>query len=206
MASSNTIIDLAHWAPPSRLRRVSGKARPLVEKLCPLMNRKVVDLQGNVVPQAASNGIANRSPNDPYGMQIHAEKLMGNPRNRKGTPGGILPYSKCPQGVTGAAAHLEDLGIPRSTPCEVAADGKSHIDNEHACKCIEAVIAKRKAMHNAVEAENEERINRLALMQERAAAASIEAGNANAAAANKLATAAEALAAALPRKGDKDSK
>lgn len=203
-SSSNTIIDLANWAPPTRLRKVPGKARPVVEKLCPTINRKVVDLQGNVVPQVAANGMANRSANDPYGMQIHAEKLLGNPRNRKGTPGGILPYSKCPQGVTGAWPHLEELGIARATPCEVAADGKSPISNEHACKCIEAVIALRKEMHNAIEAENEERINRLALMQERAAAASIEAGNANAAAAKELAEAAKAIAAAAaPRKGDK---
>lgn len=203
MASNNTVVDLAQWAPPTRLRRVPGKARPIVEKLSPIINRKVVDLQGNVVAQPASNGIANRSPNDPYGMQIHAEKLMSNPRNRKGTPGGILPYSKCPQGVTGAAVFLEELGIERATPCTVAADGKSAIDNEHACKCIEEVIKRRRAIHEPMERETEERINKVVLMQERAAAAQIEAGNANVQAAKELAEAAKAIAGAAGKKGEK---
>jgi hypothetical protein len=188
-----TVVDLAKWNPPQRVIR-KGK-RTVVEKLNPCLNRKVVDMDGNVMGQSASNGIANRDPHDPYGMQIHAEKMLGNPRSTKGTPGGVLPYSKCPQGISGVRQFLDVWELGGRPVCETAHNGKP-ISNSDACACIEELIAKRQAASRERALVEEERMNKTLLLQERAAAANLEAGVANAAAAKDMAEAARALAAA----------
>ena len=187
MGQNDTVADLANWAPPQRLIR-NGKGRPVVEKLSPLLSRKVVDLEGNVMQQAASNGIANRSPQDPYGLQTHAEKMLGRPRMRKGTPGGILPYSKCPQGIGGVQQFLEEYGLGGRRICETAADGKA-ISNASPCACIVELIEARQAASLARNNETENRINKLVMLQERTAEANLDATK-------QLASAAQSLAAA----------
>jgi hypothetical protein len=200
MASRQTVADLANWAPPQRITRKGN--RTIVEKLNPGLNRKVVDLDGNVVGQSATNGIANRDPHDPYGMKIHAEKMYGNPRNMKGTPGGILPYAKCPQGISGVRQFLDEWDLGGRQTCEIAANGKA-IDNSNPCKCIEELMAKRKAAAKERNDADEERINKLAKLAERTA-------EANLAATSQLADAAKALAEAAngsrrkPGKGDSE--
>lgn len=188
--ASPTIVDLANWNPPQRITR-AGRGRNIVEKLSPLPSRKVVDLDGNVIRQAASNGIANRSPTDPYGQQTHAEKLSGNPRNRKGTPGGILPYSKCPQGIGPARYFLDEWDLGGRVPCETAHNGKP-ISNDDPCACIVELITLRQKRAAEINAANEARINKLAMLQEQTAQANLDASTQMAAAAQALAAAARA--------------
>lgn len=197
MAAPSTVADLANWGPPQRLIK-DARGRTIVEKRSPLLSRKVVGLNGDVTQQAAANGIANRDPNDPYGQKTHQEKMLGRPRARKGTPGGILPYSRCPQGISGVREFLAELDISESAPCSTALNGKP-ISNDDPCKCIVEVIARRQARNRAVDAENEERINKLAKLAERTAEANLDASQ-------KMAEAAQALAevarASQPRKKD----
>ncbi len=192
--NSNTVADLANWSPPQRLIR-TGKGRPIVEKLSPLLSRKVVDLEGNVVQQAASNGIANRSPQDPYGLQTHNEKMLGRPRALKGTPGGILPYAKCPQGISGVGPFLEEYDLWSRRVCETAHNGKD-IDTSNPCKCIIALIEARRAANRARSEEAETRINKLVMLQEQTAQANLDASK-------QMAEAAKAMAAAITSQGKK---
>jgi hypothetical protein len=187
MARNDTVADLANWSPPQRLLKTKG--RPIVEKLSPLLSRKVVDLDGNVVQQAASNGIANRSPQDPYGQQTHAEKLYGRPRAIKGTPGGILPYSKCPIAI-GAGHFLTEYEIPHGAPCALAHNGRE-ISNADPCEHIVALIKARQDAAKARNEETENRINKLVKLQERTAEANLDATKQLAAAAASLAAASQ---------------
>jgi len=191
MGSRNSVIDLANWAPPQRPIK-DAKGRVVLEKISPLLSRKVVDLDGNVVLQPAANGIANRSPQDPYGLQTHHEKLYGRPRMLKGTPGGIIPYAKCPQSL-GVPHVLEDCGIPMAAPCTAAHNGRP-ISNADACACVVEIIRVRQAAAKARNDEAEERMNKQIKMQERTAEANLDA-------ANQMAEAAKALAAAAAAQG-----
>jgi len=185
MVAKSTVADLSNWSPPQRIRR-DAKGRAIVEKLSPLLSRKVVDLDGNVVQQPASNGIANRSPQDPYGQQTHHEKMVGRPRMIKGTPGGILPYSRCPQGINGVMPFLADYELDGRPICATAWNGKP-ISNEDPCACIKELIEKRQAKAHVAHLENEERVNKLAKLQERAAQQNLEAASGMAEATSTLA-------------------
>lgn len=203
MSGNDTAIaDLSKWAPPQRRRIVDGD--PVIEKLAPCAGPKMLDPSGVVVDRLPlSNGIANRRPNDPYGMTILPEKLAA----------GWVYFGRCPLGVTDSVQHVPaairhypdkdgkpDLGRPRG-PCVRAADG-GRITDANPCECIVALEQHRKKRQAAKDATAEARINKLAKLAEQTATANLNAANASTAAAEQLAAAAQALAAAAqaPRK------
>lgn len=184
-----TITDLSKWAPPQR-RILDDDGNVTIEKLCPVQHLQMVDLAGNVGPLPLSNGIANRDPNDPYAIQLLAEKVAG----------GMVQVAKCPLGVSESIPHL-----PKAVRFKAGPDGKPDekssramcrqganggpISTKNPCECIALLIAARRARHEKLEAVKEERINRLAKLQERTAQANLDATS-------QLAEAAKALAAA----------
>lgn len=192
-----TVTDLSKWAPPQR-RTVDDDGNITIEKLCPGVHLMMVDLAGHIGPLPLSNGIANRDKNDPYGVQTLAEKVSG----------GMVQVSKCPLGVSESVPRL-----PKSVRYTLTAEGKPDesrprqlcrqgaqggpISTKNPCACIPLLVAARRSKHEKIAAEKEERINRIARLQERGAQANLDA-------ATHLATAAQALAAAAtPSKSGK---
>lgn len=139
LSRNNRVADLSRWSPPKRIRRTPDG--PVEEKLPPQITAKVVDPAGNVGFLPLTNGVSLRDRRDPYGVTLLAEKIAGRPRMLKGTPGGFVPYGKCPQTIEEVEPFLPRSirGRPR---CVVAADGHE-IGDEHACACVEAIIAER---------------------------------------------------------------
>ena len=108
MRHQQGITDLAKWNPPQRIHQgVDGD--DIVEKLSPCMHVMMVDKAGNTVPLMLSNGIANRDANDPYRIQVLAEKVAA----------GMIPVGRCPLGAFESLKHLpqsvreDDGGRPR---------------------------------------------------------------------------------------------
>lgn len=189
-----TITDLANWNPPQRMRQ-DDDGETIVEKLSPLPGVLAIDPAGNLMVIPTSNGIANRAVNDPYRIQILAEKQAK----------GWILVGRCPLGSAEAHAHLPkvvrfnlrdgkpDEKSPKS-PCQQGAAG-GKITAVNPCKCIAALIEARAEKHNKKQAVAEERTNRLAKIAENTALASQ-------AAAQQLAKAAEAMATAAGAKKD----
>lgn len=194
---ADPIADLSRWSPPMRRRLVDGDV--VVEKLSPLPTVMMIDLAGNSIGLPVSNGMANRSPTDPYRQLILAEKIAG----------GMVQVGRCPLGVSESTQHLppavryqlDDKGKPDPNrpkpPCTRSAEG-GKITAESPCSCIGALKEHRQAKHKLGEDKREERTNRLAKLQERTATANLDATT-------QLAAAAQALAAAGQQRGkDRD--
>jgi len=196
--NAQPIANLATWSPPQR-RRDDGDGGVIIEKLPPQPSLLMVDLAGNECAVPLSNGIANRSPDDPYRRQKLQEKQAD----------GWVRVDQCPLGVNESIPHL-----PKVVRYEAGADGKPDEDRpkypctrganggpislKNPCKCIAALTKVRRERNAVKDAAQEERIGRVAKMQERTA-------QANQDAAVGLAEAAKALAAvASSRKGGKE--
>lgn len=107
---------------------------------------KIVNLQGNVGRLSLTNGIGNRNRDDDYGAKVTRIKLQR----------GVLLYGRCPQTVTESRDWLPEQLRDRS-PCKVAADGESRIDEMHACACVEEMIQRRRAVNDERMLSNERR-------------------------------------------------
>lgn len=117
-------------ARPQRTR-MGPDGRLVREKLAAGRVIKVVKLSGAVTSIPLYGARAGNRPNDPYRAMIE---------NSKPTQGAI-PYGRCPATLP---IEIQLAWIPehiRSRErCDVAADGRSPIDNAHACACIEELI------------------------------------------------------------------
>lgn len=115
---------------PQRMR-MGPDGRLVREKLAAGRVMKVVKLSGAVTSIPLYGARAGNRPNDPYRAMIE---------NSKPTQGAI-PYGRCPATLP---IEIQLAWIPehiRSRErCDVAADGRSPIDNAHACACIEELI------------------------------------------------------------------
>jgi hypothetical protein len=157
MALPNHVLDAGRWQPPTRTVRTRNGGTT-IEKFSSVAHVRMVDTDGNVLRLPVANGpkLALNNPANDYGRKIVAEKIGGNPRSRKGTPGGWLPVGRCPQRDEVTAERL-----PRSlrgrAPCVVAADGQP-ISEDHPCACIDQVIAERQEANRKRDAENEARL------------------------------------------------
>lgn len=206
MTAAQTVSDLANWAPPQR-RRPDGDGGFIVEKLSPIAGLRMVDPQGSDVGGATDdgrrqwglplhNGIANRSPNDPYRTQLLAEKIGK----------GWVQYGKCPLGVSESLDHLpksiryEADGVRSKAPCQTGTNGgRIHAGNP--CPCIPALMVARQAKEAKKDNANEERTNKLAKLTERTAEANLNATTQLAEAAKAMAAAAASQAASNQKAG-----
>jgi len=99
---------------------------PVKEKLSPIpYNRKVVDPAGNVVTLNLATGYTIRAKNNPYGIQIMAEKLKA----------GFLPYDECP------------VATGRIKPGPKQAACTETFSKEKCCPHLADVIKARQAAH-----------------------------------------------------------
>lgn len=134
-------VDLANWAPP-RIQRTSDDGEMIFEHPPTVASCKMVNPAGFVVYVPLQNGMGRPSPNDPYRLQIGAEKLEK----------GFLPYGDCPIGL-GLSGNLPAKFRDRP-PCRMAADGHP-IGDEHPCECVVAAIEARSNKQTERMAEDE---------------------------------------------------
>jgi len=172
---NNRVTDLAKWAPPTRtVRRPDSELA--TEKLSPVLTAKMVDLGGNVIGVPITNGMSNRNRDDEYGRKIVGEKIRGRPRFLKGTPGGMIPFGKCPQVDEELTRFLPRplRGRPR---CTVSATGLP-ISDASPCACIEELIRIRQEASRVaaekLEARLEPMIQKTSREQAKSAATLVE--------------------------------
>lgn len=190
------VADLSKWSPPQR-RRQTDDGDTIVEKLSPLPHLMMIDKAGNEIPLPLSNGISNKAKNDPYRAQVLAEKMAD----------GMVRKDLCPLGVSESVPFLPptvrfrvvggkpDRDQPKG-PCLRAADG-GKITAANPCACIAELVRVRREKHGAKDRTNEDRVNKLARLQEQTAQANRDAASGMAAAANGLAAIASQLAPAV---------
>lgn len=147
------IVDLGRWQRP--MRRIKLPDGTIVIERPPAgRSLKAVNMAGSVVWIRLSNGMANRAPNDAYGLQKEYEKIQK----------GFVPYSRCPQTLIGIIpAHLLPSAILGRPPCTAGRGGlklgsiDEETNQEVCCKCIEELIAIRTAQHSALQEKREAR-------------------------------------------------
>jgi hypothetical protein len=113
--------------------------------LVPFM--RVVDLDGNVVDVPLHNGGANAGVKEPYRLYI-----MDRKKSR-----GMVPVNRCPLTQGSDVRRWLPSSILERQPCRTTTDGKPpHPDRETFplgswCRCVDDLIAQRRAVHAKVE-------------------------------------------------------
>jgi len=136
-------VDLGVWKPPQQ-RRINDDGEVVIEKLPTVASCKMVNPAGAVIYLPLQNGMGRPRPNDPYRLQIAAEKMAK----------GFVPYGNCPRSL--GLAHLLPKHLRDGSPCKLSADGHA-VDDEHCCPCVEALIAARQGKQSAEMTSLEER-------------------------------------------------
>jgi hypothetical protein len=137
-------VDLGTWQPPTR-RRLAADGEILIEKLPSAAHLLMLKPSGGAHNIQLANGMGRPRANDPYKVQMLAEKMEK----------GFLPYGSCPK-YNGQHRFLPK-DIQATAPCERDATGKHPVNDEHPCNCIVETRKVRLGIARKVNDEQERR-------------------------------------------------